>query len=164
MLPKAVNEVHDLPALNAALGNGIQQTEVHADLMRPHGERLLLVELALKLLRSQPMCGVTVGESRGDALLILGIRSVPEMEKKSRHLALLRRGERRYALLDVFDAHENENTNDSLQSNRADSPTPPSLGTGVHGVAAALWAERAASATSPTARTPSSAATPRREK
>ena len=71
------------------------------------------------------MCSVTIRESGGDALLIVRIGGVSEMEKKSRYLVLLRRGERRDVVFDVFDAHGKENADYSTQSKRADSPSAP---------------------------------------
>ena len=91
MFPQAVDEVHDLTALDATSWNGFQQAEMHVNFMGPHEARLLLVELALKLLRSQPMCGVAVGQAGVDALLIIGIGSMSKVEKECRNLALLRR-------------------------------------------------------------------------
>ena len=51
------------------------------------------------------MCAVAVGQARIDAILIIGIRRMTEMEKKSGNFNLFNRGEGRNALLDVFNAH-----------------------------------------------------------
>lgn len=70
------------------------------------------------------MCSVTVRESGGDALLILGIRRVSQMKKKSRDLALLLRRKRRNAVLNVFHAHAGrDNGSFATEQVRRSAPT-----------------------------------------
>ena len=67
------------------------------------------------------MGGIAVGQSGIDALLIVGIGGVPEVEKESRHLGLRGWRERRDAVLDFFNAHRGQNTvclNPSKRSQR----------------------------------------------
>lgn len=60
MLPQAVNEIHDLPALEPALWDGFQETKVQENLMRSHAG-LPLVEFPLELLRRQPVRALRIG-------------------------------------------------------------------------------------------------------
>lgn len=89
MFPLTVDEIHDLPPLDAALRCGVQEAML-VNLMRCHARvTLLLVEPLLELLGSQPMSRILVGQSGSNAFLVLGIGSMPQVKKKSRYLAWL---------------------------------------------------------------------------
>ena len=65
---------------------------------------------------------IAVGETGRDALMIIGIRGVPQMKKKGRHFTLFSRGKGCDALLDLLNIHGTQTTAGSVGSKRAKSP------------------------------------------
>ncbi|HEY3900334.1 MAG TPA: hypothetical protein VGM54_17120 [Chthoniobacter sp.] len=108
-LAEAANEIHDPVALIPALGYGIQQADMHVDLVWPH-EALRLVKTPFEIVGSQPMGRVAVRQAGIHLLLVIAIRFMPQVEKESRNFALLGGGQSGNRLLDFFHTHWDELT------------------------------------------------------
>jgi len=89
---------HDLLSLTATSRHGLEQTDIHIDLIGLHW-RLLRVQAFFELLRCQPVRGVFITHTGRQGRLIRSVSPMPEVKKKRRQLGLLLRRERRHGLL-----------------------------------------------------------------